>query len=143
MVPRLVVYGAGHEDGSAAVLARITALDASGVTIHDREGPCLTQDDVVSIACHIYKLAHRDASTGEEVLPAPRTDVGQNILDALQTLGWPTGEDAHGYNFKHTIAPGFFGTASTWHLIEYRLTLVNGAVAWVRTKVKTNSTFSE
>lgn len=136
-------YGEVNEDGSFSILARITALDAAGQEVVPREGPCLTQADVASIACRVFDLGrNKDNPAGSEVLPAPTLTPAANIFDTLRTSGWPLDRDIWGYNFRHDVSPiydGSPGTASLgeWYLLEYKITLTNGGIVWLRVKVKT------
>lgn len=136
-------YGRVNEDGGFSILARVTALDATGTEVVPSEGPCLKQVDVASITCRVYSLgANKDNASGTQITPAPTLTPAANLFDTLRTSGWPTDKDSSGYNFRHDVAASFVPNQDEWTLLEYKLTLSAGlgsGVVWVRVKVKTRA----
>lgn len=133
-----VWYGEANEGGTAHALARLVSLDGSGSEVKPGEGACLLQTDVSSITCAVYDLGtNPDEEAGTEVTPAPTVTVAANLFDTLRTVGWPTQDDPHGYNFRHDVGPEYLADPNEWRLFEYRITLDSGGVVWFLAKVKT------
>lgn len=123
--------GTVQEDATFSALARLCSLDGTGDTVADREGPCLTQADVASIACKVYDLGTDETSTtGTEVSPAPGSEVSDCIYDALQLAGW--GEDSAGYNFRHDVGPAYTADPGEYRLVEYTFALTSGATLIIK-----------
>jgi hypothetical protein len=132
-------YGDVNEDGSFNILARVTAIEGSGTAVKPEEGNPLQQADVSTITCKVFTIASRDATTGTEVTPAPTLTPAANLYDALQTLGWPTGRDPHGYNFRLDLGPAYSASPAQWVLVEVKFTLSGGGVVWLKVRVKTKA----
>lgn len=134
-----VFFAEVNEDGSFSVLGRVCSLTGTGDTVNDREGPCLKQADVSTIACKVYDLGtNKDADTGTPVTPDPALTPAANLYDTLQTLGWDTYKDPAGYNFRHDVAPTYVPTGGNWYALEYLITLTGGGKVWRKVRVKAN-----
>lgn len=132
-------YAKVHEDGSFSNLARVTAIQGTGTQVRPHEGNCLKIADVSTIVCKVYNLGtDREATTGTEVTPAPSLTPADNLYDTIQTNGWPTEDDPHGYNFRHDVGPAYVPDPGTWYLFEYKITLTGGGVIWHKVRVETD-----
>ncbi len=126
--------GKVSEDGTFSVLARITSLDGTGLEVVAGEGNVLTQADIASITCKVFDLGtNRNNTSGTEVTPAPSLAVATNVFDTLRTTGW--GQDSYGYNFRHDVSASYVPDGGEWVLLEYKITLTAGGVAWLKVKV--------
>lgn len=127
-----------NEDGSFSILARVCSLDGTGELVRDEEGYCLKRADVSAVSAKVFDLgADEDNPAGVEVTPAPSVSAAANFSDALQTVGWPTGRDWAGYNFRVDLGPTFTAKPDNWYTFELKVTTVGGAVGWLRGKHKT------
>jgi hypothetical protein len=132
-----VFYGKVYEDGTYSVLARVCSLAGAGDEVRAGEGNLLQEADVSAVTCKVYDLGtDRNADSGSEVTPAPTLVVADVIYDELQVVGWDVPGDPHGYNFRHDVSVAYTPSAARWYLLEYKLTLADGGVAWLRVKVK-------
>jgi len=128
-------YGSANEDSSYSVLARLTALDATGTLVSADEGYCLKKVDVSTITAKVYSLGNNsNASTGTVVTPDPTVVVNTSIFDTLQTVGW-TGSS--GYNFRHDLSPTYSPEPNIFYAIEYKITLATGGIMWLKIRVRT------
>ena len=131
-------YGSVPEDGSFYILSRLAALEGTGSEYVAGEGNVLKQADVSTITCKVYSLGtNKDNESGTEVTPAPTLTAAANLFDTLRTVGWPTGDDCYGYNFRHDVGPTYVPNPEEWYLLEYKITLTGGGVVWMSVKVKT------
>jgi hypothetical protein len=134
-------YGVVNEKGNFSVLARLTSLSGSGGEVIRGEGFCLKQADVSTITCKVFDLGiDKDNPAGTPVLPDPALSPTVNIFDSLVMTGW--NKDNFGYNFRHDVVPAYdsyvgTGLEGAWFLLEYKLTLVDNTVMWLKVKVKT------
>lgn len=131
-------YGRVNQNGAFSILARVCSLDGTGPEVLPPEGNTILQADVVAITCKIFALGtDKNNPAGVEETPTPTLSPGTNILDTLSVSGWPTDEDEYGYNFRHDVVFEYVPASDVWYLLEYRFVLTNGAVIWLRAKVKT------
>lgn len=131
-------YSKVNEDGTFSVLARLCSLDGSGDEMAPGEGAVIQQADLASVTCKVYDLGtNRNATSGTEITPAPTVVISTSVFDTLRTLGW--NKDTYGYNFRHDLTPAYSPTGGNWYLIEYRMTLAGGGVAWLKVKVQAQS----
>lgn len=133
-----VIWGEADEDCSFSILARLCALSGSGSEYGAGEGNVLQQADVSTITCKVFDLStDKDATTGVEVTPAPTVTVSTSVFDTLRTVGWPTDDDQHGYNFRHDLGVAYAADGGgEWRLVEYVVTLTDGTVAAIEARVK-------
>lgn len=132
-----VVWGEVHEDGSFSVLARVCSLTGSGEEYLPGEGNVLEQADVSTITAKVFDIgADEEATTGTEVTAAPTVTVSTSIFDTLRTVGWPTDDDPHGYNFRHDLGPTYSAEGGEWRLVEYKFTQTDGTIAWLEARVR-------
>ena len=115
------------EDGSATVLARVTARDGTGSYTGVRgEGNWLKQADVSTITCKVFDLDGTDPTTPTR---EPAVTVSSAILDTPVTDGEDWDEDDTGYNFQHDLLSTDFPTGERRYRVEYKFTLTgSGAV---------------
>jgi hypothetical protein len=133
-----VVYGVVNQNGTYSILARVTDLTASGVTVKDKEGPCIKQMDVQALAARIFDLGtNKDNQMGTQILPNPPITAVTSIYDTLQFQGWPTEQDKYGYNFRHDVGTAYTAQPGHWYLVEYIFTLISGSIGLLKAKVKT------
>lgn len=113
-----------NEDGSATVLARITARDGSGAaTGVAGEGYWLEQADIDSITCKVFAL---DGATPTVAITEPSVDVATAVLDTpvTSTVLWT--KDSVGYNFLHDLSASVFPEGDQRYQVEYTVTLTGG-----------------
>ena len=111
------------EDGSATVLARLTARDGSGVYTGVRgEGNWLTRADVVSIECRVFDL---DADPNTPI-SEPDSTPNSNILAEPDTSGEVWTVDNVGFNFIHSLPAGSFPTGGHRYAVEYKVIPTSG-----------------
>ena len=138
MPAAVAAFGKVWEDGSYSVLARVAALEGTGLEYVAGEGNVLKQVDITSVTGKVFNLGtDKNNLAGTEVTPAPTLTVSGNFYDVLRTVGWPTPGDPHGYNFRMDLGVIYTADPDTWYLFEARITLTGGGVIWVVTKVKT------
>lgn len=131
--------GVVHEDGSFSVLARVASLDGSGEEYRPGEGNVLQIADVTAVALHIYALGtDPENDAGTEVTPTPSVDPADVLLDELQLTGWK--QDLIGYNFRHDVPATYAPNARQYYLLEYKLTLVDDGIAWIKVRVLSRPT---
>lgn len=110
-----------REDGSATVLARITARDGTGATQASGR-KLIKQADVSAIAVKVFDVSNDNAVTLTATPAASAV-----IFDTLQT-DWDA--DSTGYNFKYNIATTAFPTGGNTYKFEVSITTTGGTVAW-------------
>ena len=131
-------FGAVNEDGSFSILARVCALSGSGSEMAVGEGKVIQQADVSAITAPVYLLGtNKNNTSGTVVTPALAPTAAANIFDTLRTVGWPTVDDKHGYNFRLDLGPTYTATGGQWYLVEIKITLTDGTVIQLPVKVKT------
>ena len=131
-------YAKVDEGGTFSILARVTALQGTGVQVLPEEGSCLKQVDLASIVCKVFDLgSNPDATAGILITPSPTVSAAANVFDSLQINGWLTREDSSGYNFRHDVSATYVQLPDEWYLIEYKFTLTGGSIVWLKVKVKT------
>lgn len=137
-MPAQTWYGSVNEDGSYSILARVCALEGSGSELAVGEGNAVQQADISTITAKVFSLGtNKNSTSGTEVTPAPTLTAAANIFNTLRTVGWPTVEDQHGYNFRLDIGPTHTANGNEWYLTEIKFTLTSGTVIWLPVKVKT------
>lgn len=110
-----------REDGTATLLARVTARDGTGATQASGR-KLLKQADLSAIAIKVFNVA--DPSTA--VLDTALT-IANVIFDTLQT-DWDA--DSTGYNFKTTLASTVLATGGALYRAEVKFTTTGGTIAW-------------
>lgn len=136
----MTIYGSVDEDGGFSILARVTSLSGSGTAVRPIEGNPIKQADVSSITCKVYALGtDKNNDAGTEVTPAPTVTVATSVYDTLQTSGWDTYHDPDGYNFRFDVSPTYTANPGEWYLYEFKFTLTDSSVIWLKAKVKTSS----
>lgn len=112
------------EDGSADVLARITARDATGeATGVAGEGRWLKVADISTITCKVFNI---DSSTPDTAIATPTVDKTTDVLDTPVTTDEIWTKDSVGYNFLHSLAASNFPEGSKVFSVEYEVTLTGG-----------------
>lgn len=130
-----------NEDGSATVLARMTARDGSGsATGVAGEGNWLEQADLASITCSVFDLT---SSTPGTAIVTPTVTISSAILDTPVTATTIWCRDTVGYNFIHDLPVTAFPTGGNLYRVEYKFTTTGGSVGWlllqgIATKVYTS-----
>ena len=114
-----------YEDGSATVYGRLTAADATGISVVG-QGKCLKQADLSSITFKTFDEADPDT-----IVNSGTVTIASSIFDTLQTStddpAWPFDL---GFNFRHTLAPANFPTGDKTYVVEYKITTTGGSVGW-------------
>lgn len=119
-------YVEWNEDGTATVLARVTARNGSGAaTGVSGEGNWVEQADISTIT---YKLFNLDGDTPSTAIESGSLTVSDIIIDTPVTSTAIWTKDDVGYNFLHDISNSFFPTPNARYRMEYEITLTGGAV---------------
>jgi len=114
-----------QEDGTATVLARVCARDATGAaTGVPGEGKWVKQADLSAITCAVYDLS---SATPAVAIATPTVTISSAILDTPATSSELWTEDTTGYNFIHDLASTNFPTGRNRYLVEYLFTTTGGA----------------
>lgn len=117
-----------NEDGSATVVARLTARAGTGTaTGVSGEGNWIKQADLTSITCAVYDL---NSSTPGTAITSPTVTVATAVQDSPVTNGaiWPL--DQTGWNFYHDLAETNFPTSDHRYRVVYTVTPTAGGVFW-------------
>lgn len=118
-------YANWNEDGSATVLARLTARTGSGTATGEAgEGNWLKIVDVSTITYNVYDL---DGTTPTTAISSGSLTVASVVIDTPVTANTLWTFDTVGYNFLHDLAANTFPDAHRYRL-EYTVTLSGGAV---------------
>lgn len=124
-----------QEDGSATVLARITARDGTGAYTGVRgEGNWVKQADLSAVTYKVFDTS--------DTWPTPTTatssgtvTISTSIIDTPVTDGhiWDVDDDTVGYNFLLDLPGSCFPTGDHRYLVEVYFTSTGGstwAVQW-------------
>ena len=121
-----VFQGRVYEDGSATILARITAGTGSTTGIAG-EGYPVIQADLSTITYSIY-----DLETGSFVVNSSSLTIANVIYDTLQdTDGILWAQDGIGYNFRHNLGSASFPDGDRRYRYEAKFTSMSGDVFWL------------
>lgn len=115
------------EGSSCTLLARITALDGSGLaTGVPGEGNWVKQADLAAIGCKVFD---RSGPTPDVAFLEPAVALSA-ILDVPSTDNAVWTADSTGFNFQHTVPPTGFPDGGHVYRVEYRFAFQGGAVAF-------------
>ena len=113
-----------QEDGSATVLARVCARDATGAaTGISSEGNWIKRADLTSIACNVFD---NTSATPDTAIATPSVTISSAIQDTPVTDGIIWSIDTTGYNFIFDMAATCFPTGGHEYQIEFPFVTTGG-----------------
>lgn len=116
-----------QEDGSAVLLARVCADDATGAaTGVPGEGNWIKQADLTSIGIKVFDLSGTTPDTATVDTTQTISDV---IVDTPVTTSTLWTKDYTGFNYKARLPYGYFPTANRVYRIEIRF-VTTGDSRW-------------
>lgn len=115
-----------QEDGTATVLARVCARDATGAWTGEKgEGRFVKQADLSSITCNVFD---RSSETPSTAIATPTVTISSAIQDSPVTNQEIWTLDTVGYNFVYDLAASNFPTGGNEYLVEFKFTTTGGTV---------------
>lgn len=118
-----------REDGSATVLARMTARDATGNwTAVAGEGNWLKQADLSAITCAVFDLDHSTAPLTP--VATPTVTISSAVQDTPVTDQKIWDLDEIGYNFVFDLAHTVFSTGGHRYRAEFLFVTTGGTRGW-------------
>lgn len=121
-------YARWHEDGSATVLARITARNGTGgSTGVAGEGNWLKQADIDNINIKVFDL---DADNPDTATVDTDLTISEVVQDTPVTSTALWTKDTTGYNFIHDLPSTYFPEGNRRYRVEYEVTLNGGSVVF-------------
>lgn len=120
-----------REDGTATVVARLTARDGSGsATGAKGEGKWVLQANLSTITYRVFDVTD-PASIVEITAGAQTVTIASAVIDTPVTDGVLWTLDAIGYNFLHDLPASCFPTGGHTYQVEYKFTFSStGYVGW-------------
>lgn len=117
-----------REDGTATVLARLTARNGSGsATGVPGEGKWVQQADLSTITYRAFDESDDDT---EITSGATSVTISSAVIDTPVTSTQIWTRDTVGYNFLHDLPPATFPTGGHVVRVEYKFTFADGTVGW-------------